>query len=169
LAKNYDENAKKPDRDPRGAFKNPIENATAGIVGPMGTSSFSLPHVERALTEMEGSAASNVLAASVSGNDPNRKLSRSTRTVASLANGGGQSGSQSNLSRSTGPSSPPTGSPSPTGGQTQHEVLQNFFQSLLSSKDRTSGAAAMKTAGNTPKTNGTTSPGQGGDTSTSSS
>jgi dynein light intermediate chain 1, cytosolic len=56
LAKNYDENAKKPDRDPRGAFKNPSEmagSAAAGIVGPLGSSSFNLPNVERALKEME--------------------------------------------------------------------------------------------------------------------
>lgn len=56
LAKNYDENAKKPDRDPRGAFKNPTEVGAgkAGVVGPMGSSSFNLPNVERALVEMEG-------------------------------------------------------------------------------------------------------------------
>ena len=57
LAKNYDENAKKGDRDPRAAFRNQNEmpgQIAAGIVGPMGSSSFSLPNVERALTEMEG-------------------------------------------------------------------------------------------------------------------
>lgn len=57
LAKNYDENAKKPDKDPRGIFRNPNElsgMAAAGIVGPMGSSSFNLPSVERALVDMEG-------------------------------------------------------------------------------------------------------------------
>ena len=55
LAKNYDENSKKSDRDPRGAFRNPAEftGASAGIVGPLGSSSFNLPNVERALSEME--------------------------------------------------------------------------------------------------------------------
>ena len=55
LGKHYDENAKKGDRDPRAAFRNQNEmpgQIAAGIVGPMGSSSFSLPHVERALTEM---------------------------------------------------------------------------------------------------------------------
>lgn len=39
------------------------------------------------------------------------------------------------------------GGTSPGGGQTQHEVLQNFFQSLLSSKDRPGSAAAARTGG----------------------
>ena len=55
LAKNYDECSKKSDRDPRGAFRNPTDfaDADAGIVGPLGSSSFNLPNVERALSEME--------------------------------------------------------------------------------------------------------------------
>ena len=55
LAKNYDEYSKKSDRDPRGAFRNPTDfaGAAAGIVGPLGSSSFNLPNVERALSEME--------------------------------------------------------------------------------------------------------------------
>lgn len=54
LAKNYDENA---DRNPRGIFCTPTGASAApvaGIVGPLGASSFSLPTVERALAEMEG-------------------------------------------------------------------------------------------------------------------
>ena len=54
LGRHYDENAKKSDRDPRGAFRNPAD-ASAGIVGPLGSSSFSLPNVEKALSEMESS------------------------------------------------------------------------------------------------------------------
>lgn len=91
LAKNYDENARRADRDPRGIFRSPVDPSAppaAGLVGPLGSSTFSLPAVERALAEMEG---------------------------------GG--------SRRAG------GAPSPTG-QTQHEVLQNFFKSLLNTKDR---------------------------------
>ena len=132
LAKNYDENSKKPDRDPRGAFKNPVETAAAGVVGPMGSSSFNLPNVERALTEMEsgigGPAGLNM---SVGGEATRKPSSRGT----------GRS-SMSNLSvptapggpsRSQGPSPTLPPSPSPTA-QTQHEVLQNFFASLLSTK-----------------------------------
>ena len=46
---------KKSDRDPRGAFRNRTDFAgsAAGIVGPLGSSSFNLPNVERALSEME--------------------------------------------------------------------------------------------------------------------
>lgn len=63
LAKHYDENAKKGDRDPRAAFRNQNEmpgQIAAGIVGPMGSSSFSLPNVERALSEMEGGLSNSV-------------------------------------------------------------------------------------------------------------
>lgn len=53
------------------------------------------------------------------------------------------------------PSSPTTGASPGPGGQTQHEVLQNFFQSLLSSRDRGGATATAKSVG--PKTNGNTS------------
>jgi dynein light intermediate chain 1, cytosolic len=157
LAKNYDENSKKP-LDPRSAFRNPAdENTTAGIVGPLGSSSFNLPNVERALTEMEagigGGAGSVNLGASVSGgNAADRRLSRGTRPVASAlsTSAGPAPASGAHLGRQ--PISPVATSPSPTGGQTQHEVLQNFFQSLLSSKDR-AGTSAARTS--PPTTNGT--------------
>ncbi|KAH9938017.1 dynein light intermediate chain [Fomitopsis serialis] len=148
LAKNYDENSKKPDRDPRGAFRNPTDNVAAGIVGPMGSSSFNLPNVERALTEMEGVAGGGSSSLGTNtGPDAGRKLSSRTSgrpppsTLAVPL-------SASN-SRSTAP---------PTGGQTQHEVLQNFFQSLLSNKDRASGAAVTgRTTSPNSKTNGNAS------------
>ncbi|OBZ70333.1 Cytoplasmic dynein 1 light intermediate chain 1 [Grifola frondosa] len=141
LAKNYDENSKKPDRDPRGAFRNPNETAAAGIVGPMGSSSFNLPNVERALTDMEGGigGGANPLATSTNG-DPHESGPQDVRTPAA-------------------PSPSPSTATSPNAaGQTQHEVLQNFFQSLLSSKDRVaSGAPATKmaTSKSNESTNGT--------------
>ena len=141
LAKNYDENSKKGDRDPRGAFRNPMENAAAGVVGPMGSSSFNLPNVERALTEMEGMVGGGSSSLGVStGPDSARKLSRTTsgRPPATLAVPLSAANSRSSASSPT----LPAGSPSPTGGQTQHEVLQNFFQSLLSNKDRAAGSAS---------------------------
>ena len=61
LTKNYDENARRADRDPRGIFRTPTDASAApaaGLVGPLGASSFSLPTVERALAEMEGRAVS---------------------------------------------------------------------------------------------------------------
>ena len=93
----------------------------------MNASSLHAPNVDRALAEMESSYGIN-LGTSLNGPDTSRKLSRSTRTVGSLSTGAGTSGRGS-------ASSPSIPSPSPTG-QTQHEVLQHFFQSLLSSKDR---------------------------------
>src|SRR5882724_2518420 len=57
LAVHYESNAKSSDRDPRQTFRTPADPAGgggAGVVGPLGSSSFSLPTVERALFEMEG-------------------------------------------------------------------------------------------------------------------
>ncbi|KAG2013214.1 hypothetical protein CC2G_010149 [Coprinopsis cinerea AmutBmut pab1-1] len=148
LAKHYDENAKKSDRDPRGAFRNPAD-AAAGIVGPLGSSSFSLPNVERALSEMEsaiGPSGTN-LGASTAG----RLGSRPAAAAGRPAGLSGLPPSMSPTGASTrGPGSPPIGSTSPNAGQTQHEVLQNFFQSLLNTKDRT--GPSVRSA--TPRTNG---------------
>jgi len=142
LAKNYDENARRTDRDPRGAFRSPVEASAppaAGLVGPLGSSSFSLPTVERALAEMEGIG---------------------TGTTLGVGKRGG------------GPSSPIIGSaPSPTG-QTQHEVLQNFFKSLLNTKDRAAspsssavspGAGGGKAGPTGPRTSGGGGSGGGGE------
>ncbi|EKM59739.1 uncharacterized protein PHACADRAFT_250433 [Phanerochaete carnosa HHB-10118-sp] len=171
LAKNYDENSKKPDRDPRASFRNPTENSSAGVVGPMGSSSFSLPNVEKALTEMEGAVGSPAPLGINVAADPRKPPSRSTARQASglSVSSAGAPGTRPQASSPTLPSSP---SPVP-GGQTQHEVLQNFFQSLLSSKDRTSGAASTArsapkprspTSASVPATNGS---GSSGDTAES--
>lgn len=55
LAKHYEEFAKKPDKDPRGAFRtvNEVGSNNVGLVGPMGSSSFHLPSVEKILAEMD--------------------------------------------------------------------------------------------------------------------
>ncbi|TCD69233.1 hypothetical protein EIP91_008336 [Steccherinum ochraceum] len=150
LAKNYDENARRTDRDPRGAFKNPVETSAAGIVGPMGSSSFNLPNVEKALTDMESGfsmSSSTNLGASVNG-DPSRKASgRSAGRPAGNLTVPGPGGVPGRS-----PVASPTLSttPSPTSGQTQHEVLQNFFQSLLSSKDRPGASTSVRTSGSGP-------------------
>ena len=158
LAKNYDENAKKPDRDPRGAFRNPADltGAAAGVVGPLGSSSFSLPHVERALSEMEVGTGSG-LSASVSGDAARRMTGRAPARPLPSTLSASTTGPL--LGRPpTSPTALPTASPSPTGGQTQHEVLQNFFQSLLTSKDRgVASAASRRTPA--PRTNGNTEEG----------
>ena len=119
----------------------------------MSASSLHAPNVDRALAEMENSYGMN-LSASVNGPDMSRKLSRSTRTVGSLTTGTTTSGRGS-------ASSPPIPSPSPTG-HTQHEVLQNFFQSLLSSKDRSGAANPAK--GAMPPSPAANGPGPNGDT-----
>ena len=146
MAKNYDENSRRADRDPRGAFRNPTENSTAGIVGPMGSSSFNLPNVEKALTDMESGfslSSSTALGSSVNG-DPSRKAPG--RTAGRPASGLSVPGAGGVPGRSPVASPTLAASPSPTGGQTQHEVLQNFFQSLLSSKDRPGAGTPVRTS-----------------------
>ncbi|KAE9409855.1 hypothetical protein BT96DRAFT_953209 [Gymnopus androsaceus JB14] len=139
LAKNYDENTKKADRDPRGAFRNPTDpegvyGAGAGIVGPMGTNSFNLPNVEKLFMEMESTAGASNTSFSTSLSDRPERSDRPGRraqmkilspTNNSPTNSGGRP-----------PASPSPGVSPTGGGQSQHEVLQNFFQSLLTNKDR---------------------------------
>jgi len=155
LAKNYDENSKKSDRDPRGAFRNPQDGAAAGIVGPLGSSSFSLPNVERALSDME-SMGGPVGGASGLGLPPSR-LGPRGGTGPGAASGRPANLSPLGTSSPTGMRSPVspshTNAPSPgsvsaggAGGQSQHEVLQHFFQSLLSTRDRTAAAAPTRNA-----------------------
>ncbi|KAG6891686.1 hypothetical protein C0992_010089 [Termitomyces sp. T32_za158] len=153
LAKNYDENAKKPDRDPREAFRNPtdITGASAGVVGPLGSSSFNLPAVERALTEME----TGIIGAPVSAqSDPSKRTSRNL--VAPLGRPAGLA--------PVGTSAAATGSPgaSPTDSPVSHDVLQSFFQSLLVSKGRTTTPPNNRNAA-TEKPNGSGNGTQEGD------
>ena len=62
LQQHYETLAKDPTRDPRATFKQPVgaeerfggATGASGVVGPMGSSSFSLPSVEKALVEIEG-------------------------------------------------------------------------------------------------------------------
>ena len=153
LAKNYDENSKKSDRDPRGAFRNPAEyaGASAGIVGPLGSSSFTLPNVERALSEME----SGIGPANTSAIEGTRRLGGRAGTTGLSPLGTSSSPSNVGSVRSPGSPSANTGVPGTTG-QSQHEVLQNFFQSLLSTntKDRTANAAAASKGAADLRTNG---------------
>lgn len=161
LAKNYDENAKKSDRDPRGAFRNPAEG-TAGLVGPLGSSSFSLPGVERALSEMESGSSMGGAGASLSA-DAARRLAaaRSGATAPGRPAGLAALGpsSPTSLSASRSPISPAGPSPGPGSGSS-HEVLHNFFQSLLSNKDRSAaGGTGLNSSPTKRPTNGTHSNG----------
>ncbi|KAG5340423.1 hypothetical protein C0989_001663 [Termitomyces sp. Mn162] len=145
LAKNYDENAKKPDRDPRGAFRNPTDltSASAGVVGPLGSSSFDLPTVERALTEME-TGIDGVPAAGAP-SDPSKRSSRNIAAPLVRPAGLAPVGTSAPTT-GRGPGSPTSGgSASPPSGQASHEVLQSFFQSLLSSRDRTITPPSLRT------------------------
>lgn len=81
-----------------------------------------------------------------------RRLSRGARPTAStLSTASAAAGVSGHLRPQP---SPTANSPSPTSGQSQHEVLQNFFQSLLSSKDRAGASAAAQTRTSPQKTNG---------------
>lgn len=160
LAKHYDENAKKSDRDPRGAFRNPAD-AAAGIVGPLGSSSFSLPNVERALSEMEAPivpVGGSNLGASTAARLGARPAAAATANRPSALSGLAPAMSPTTSTGRT-PTSPTpgAGATSPATGQTQHEVLHNFFQSLLNTKEvRSPQAQAPAARSSTSKTNGAT-------------
>ncbi|RDX53841.1 dynein light intermediate chain [Lentinus brumalis] len=152
LAKNYDENAKNPNRDPRGAFRNPNETTSAGIVGPMGSSSFNLPNVERALTEMEGSAAAsaNPLNMSVAG-EPSRKPPSRTGPRAQPSNlSVPTSAAALAHARANAPSPSPLSVTTPSSGddQMQHQALKKFFDDLINKRNKSDDKAA---AGKSPE------------------
>lgn len=93
------------------------------------------------------------------------------RRLAGRTTGGGRpaalasstSSSTSHSGRQPSSPTPAAGSPSPTDGQSQHEVLQKFFKSLLSKERPNAGAgagaagAAPAAGSQAPKTNGDTS------------
>ncbi|KAF9077075.1 dynein light intermediate chain-domain-containing protein [Rhodocollybia butyracea] len=196
LAKHYDESNlnKKAERDPRAAFKTPttgedgLQAAGAGIVGPMGTNSFSLPTVEKLFMEMESSA--NIpISDRFAGLDRPERLDRSERrtrptnnhtshghphrpsTLSPSALGGSPPSLNSSL---RGPNSPSpvsptgsTGSAGPGSSSSQHDVLQNFFNSLLTSRDRPTGGVLGGREGGRERvrSNGSSSSGVVGGTS----
>lgn len=60
LLRHYEELQKKPDKDPRGAFRN-VEDVgvpTAGMVGPMASSGLNIPLIEKAFTDVDGRGSS---------------------------------------------------------------------------------------------------------------
>ncbi|KAJ7167606.1 dynein light intermediate chain-domain-containing protein [Mycena filopes] len=145
LSKNYDENAKKPDRDPRGAFRDPTNSARtgAGLVGPLGAPSFDLPTVDRVLSEMEIGIGGG------SSSSPNS----GTSAGGGSASGGGGGKIKPVRPAGLGPTSGAGPSvPSPTvGGASQHDLLQNFFKGLL---DRNQKKAPSPSKPDAPGANG---------------
>lgn len=134
-----------------------MENAAAGLVGPLESSSFNLPSVDKALTEMEagvsggGTTGAN-LGASVSGTSAaDRRLSRGARAPVSTLSTSGATAGNTGIAA---PTSLTSNSPGAGAlGQTQQEVLKRFFDSLLSSKDRV-GATTTATMPSPPRANG---------------
>lgn len=130
----------------------------AGIVGPLGSSSFSLPNVERALSEME--SAMGPTGASNLGTTATGRLG--ARPPVGRAGSGLGTATSPTSAAMRAPTSPNLGGQGAAGSQTQHEVLQNFFQSLLNTRgDRTGATAAGRTA--SPRANGTTGDVNGAD------
>ncbi|KAH9942577.1 dynein light intermediate chain-domain-containing protein [Amylocystis lapponica] len=136
LAKNYDENSKKPTATRAARSAIPPRPSRRASSGPWEAA------------RVAGASAGGDAAAA-------RKLGRSSsgRPPASLTVPPAMAAMRANAPSPT----PSSAGPSPTGGQTQHEVLQNFFQSLLSSKDRAgtgAGPGVPGAARTSPKANG---------------
>ncbi|EJU06359.1 hypothetical protein DACRYDRAFT_45062 [Dacryopinax primogenitus] len=131
LAAHYE--ALQKDRDPRATFRQPIAVSgqagavETGVVGPMGSSSFNLPSVEKAMQEMETEEP-----------QPGKEISpRSAPPPVAPA--------PRSARLPVGPTEAIGRTPGSPGGSSQHEVLQNFFQSLLV-PNRTSSAARSGSA-----------------------
>ncbi|GJJ07202.1 hypothetical protein Clacol_001402 [Clathrus columnatus] len=147
LAMHYESIAKSSDRDPRQTFRAPNDpsNVTgAGVVGPLGSSSFNLPSVEKALVEMEGNSGSRTTNVS----RPNVTSGRPAATLST-------NGTSSIHTHSRPQISPNLSNSQSNSTPTQHEVLQNFFNSLLSSRDRSSTGASATANPNPPPSNTT--------------
>ncbi|TIC05054.1 potassium/sodium eff [Wallemia mellicola] len=125
LAKHFDSLSKDPQRDPRNTFKQTPKLDTgfsSGIVGPMDSNSLNLPSVERAMrtdanTQLDDDVTTTPYKPKLG---HNHSLSHSQPFTPSSSTNAPQSHSNQ-------------GTPS-TIAPSQHEVLQNFFQSLLSAK-----------------------------------
>ena len=130
LAKHFESLSKDPQRDPRNTFKQASKPESvayaSGIVGPMDSDSLNLPSVERVLRNENGGPLESSEAADATSTPYKPKL------------GHAHSLSHSQPFTPTASSNPPAsqsnqGTPSAIA-PSQHEVLQNFFQSLLSAK-----------------------------------
>ncbi|KAF8339042.1 dynein light intermediate chain-domain-containing protein [Cantharellus anzutake] len=175
LAQHYESLSK--DRDPRQQFRQPAASdpsaqgysAGAGVVGPMGSSILALPSVEKVMKELEGEDASSRLLRATGAASRRVSLGPSLKdnrppaipTVPNLALPSLSASVRSSAPSSAGPGSVP---PSATGdGRSQNEVLQNFFQSLLTNRASGSGPSPRAPATALPSANGS-SPGVNGNT-----
>lgn len=127
-------------------------------MGPLGSSSFNLPNVERALNEMESGVGPSGFGER--GASARLGAGRTGGTAGTSVRPAGLTplGASTPTSVARSPVSPSSSggiAQSPGGGQSQHEVLQNFFQSLLSTKDRNAGNV-LRSGAATAKTNGAT-------------
>lgn len=130
LAKHFESLSKDPQRDPRNTFKQASKPESvsygSGIVGPMDSDSLNLPSVERVMRNETSGISENTESNDATSTPFKPKLSHT------------HSMSHSQPFTPTSTNNPPSsqsnqGTPSAIA-PSQHEVLQNFFQSLLSAK-----------------------------------
>ncbi|KAG8697032.1 hypothetical protein FRC08_006777 [Ceratobasidium sp. 394] len=123
LAKHHETLQKDPNRDPRAQFRPDAATTQAvvgtGVVGPMGSSSFSLPSVEKAMMDMDGDDVGARLARMAGGNTRRIQLPPALTGAPTLTTPAGAPSRQNSA-----------GAPQ----QNEHQVLQNFFQSLLNTR-----------------------------------
>lgn len=149
--------------------------ASAGVVGPMGSSGLTLPSVEKVMKDLEGDDVSSRLLRATGGAAPrrvsfpefaafscSRQLSvlKDTRATAIPPVASLPTASHGASVRSSAPSSAGLGPvpPSATGdGRSQHEVLQDFFQSLIINLGSGSGTSPNAPVTSLPTANGATS------------
>ncbi|KAG8788236.1 hypothetical protein FRB91_004314 [Serendipita sp. 411] len=178
LQQHYEALAKDPARDPRATFRQPavaVDGAAisssaggaggvgVGVVGPMGGNTFGLPTVERALVEMEG-GGDKERSDRPQDRDRDRLGGRQPATGASAPRREGRAATM--LQPLNNSSSASRGAASPTAlgsglglGQSQQDVLNRFFESLLHSRTGAGGSTTTPQAGaptNSQPTNAST-------------
>ncbi|ELU45645.1 dynein 1 light intermediate chain [Rhizoctonia solani AG-1 IA] len=142
LSKHYESLQKDPNRDPRAQFRPDPATAQgtgAGVVGPMGSSSFSLPSVEKAMMDMDGDDVSAKLAR-MAGASSTRRAQMASALTNPPSSGLNQAPIPPPLTRS---------GTSSGSQQNEHQVLQNFFQSLLNTRRDSTPAGGASGATNT--------------------
>lgn len=163
-------------RQPQGPEPGGVTSYGTGVVGPMQSSTFSGYHVDKVIRELEGEDVASKIAKMTGGtaaaaaapprrvrpspyynydkHSPILETQEPSRTASANApsalNQSANMSSPAPAPRIATPSSPPAAGATSGQPQPSHEVLHNFFQSLLTARGAANTAAAPPNAAANP-------------------